>query len=135
MSVKLLYDFIEITLRHGCSPVNLLHIFTTAFLKNTSMWLLLVFIFKKNQYHDLYNHWFIIIKWVKRTRRKYFVRILKLTKWNWKYMGACPYYWPNLVSTFPYSDWIRRFTLWISVFSLNTGKYGPGKLRIQKLFT
>ena len=28
--------FIEITLQHGCSPVNLLHIFRTAFSKNTS---------------------------------------------------------------------------------------------------
>ena len=31
--VKLLCKFIEITLLHGCSPVNLLHIFRTAFLK------------------------------------------------------------------------------------------------------
>ena len=31
----------KITLRHGCSPVNLLHIFRTAFLKNTSGWMLL----------------------------------------------------------------------------------------------
>ena len=31
----------EITCRHGCSPVNLLHIFRTPFLKNTSGWLLL----------------------------------------------------------------------------------------------
>ena len=30
------YYFIEISLRHGCSAVNLLHIFRTAFLKNTS---------------------------------------------------------------------------------------------------
>ena len=30
------------TLRHGCSPVNLLHIFRTPFLKNTYEWLLLV---------------------------------------------------------------------------------------------
>ena len=29
----------EITLRHGCSPVNLLHIFTTPFTKNISGWL------------------------------------------------------------------------------------------------
>ena len=29
---------IRITLRHGCSPVNLLHIFRTAHLKNTSGW-------------------------------------------------------------------------------------------------
>ena len=32
-------NFIAITLRHGCSPANLLHIFRTTFLKNTSGWL------------------------------------------------------------------------------------------------
>ena len=36
--IKLL---IQITLRHGCSPVNLLHIFRTPFLKNTPGRLLL----------------------------------------------------------------------------------------------
>ena len=36
ISIKLQSNFIEITLRHGCSPVNLLHIFRTPFLKNTS---------------------------------------------------------------------------------------------------
>ena len=30
---------LKITIRHGCSPVHLLHIFRTAFLKNTSGWL------------------------------------------------------------------------------------------------
>ena len=35
ISIKLLCNFIEITLRHGCSPVNLLHIFRTALRKNT----------------------------------------------------------------------------------------------------
>ena len=39
---KLLRNFIEITLRHGCSPVYLLHIFRRPFLKDTSEWLLLV---------------------------------------------------------------------------------------------
>ena len=34
-------NFIEIALRHGCSPVYLLHIFRTPFLKNTSERLLL----------------------------------------------------------------------------------------------
>ena len=29
-------NFIEIALRHGCSPVNLLHIFRTPFPRNTS---------------------------------------------------------------------------------------------------
>ena len=37
--------FIEIALRHGCSPVNLLHIFRTPFLKNTSGWLFLKYNF------------------------------------------------------------------------------------------
>ena len=34
-------NFIEIALRHGCSPINLLHIFRTPFPKNTSGRLLL----------------------------------------------------------------------------------------------
>ena len=33
----------EIALRHGCSPKNLLHIFRTPILQNTSEWLLLQF--------------------------------------------------------------------------------------------
>ena len=37
----LLRNLIEITLRHGCSPVNLLHNFRTPFPKNTFGWLLL----------------------------------------------------------------------------------------------
>ena len=41
ISIKLERNFIEIALRHGCSPVNLLHIFRTPFLKNTSGRLLL----------------------------------------------------------------------------------------------
>ena len=41
VSIKLLYKFFEITLRHGRSPVNLLHIFKTPFPKKTSGRLLL----------------------------------------------------------------------------------------------
>ena len=41
ISIKLQSNFIEIALRQECSPVNLLHIFRTPFLKNTSGWLLL----------------------------------------------------------------------------------------------
>ena len=36
ISIKLQSNFIEITLRHWCSPVNLLHILRTPFPKNTS---------------------------------------------------------------------------------------------------
>ena len=41
ISIKLLCNFIEIALRHRCSPVNLLHIFRTPFPWNTSGRLLL----------------------------------------------------------------------------------------------
>ena len=41
ISVKLQSNFIEITLRHGFSPVNLLHTFKTRFPRNTSGRLLL----------------------------------------------------------------------------------------------
>ena len=36
ISIKLLCKFIKIVLRHGSSPVNLLHIFRIPFPKNTS---------------------------------------------------------------------------------------------------
>ena len=45
-------NFIEITLRYWCSPVNLLHIFRTSFSKNTSEWLLLNII-RKSHTHCL----------------------------------------------------------------------------------
>ena len=41
ISIKLPSSFIEITLRHGWSPVNLLHVFRKPFVKNTSGRLLL----------------------------------------------------------------------------------------------
>ena len=41
ISVKLQSKSIQITLRHGCSPVNVLHIFTTHFPKSTYGGLLL----------------------------------------------------------------------------------------------
>ena len=36
ISIRLLCSFVEITLRHGYSPANLLHIFITPFTKSTS---------------------------------------------------------------------------------------------------
>ena len=47
ISIKLQSNFIEIALRHGCSPVNLLHIFKILFLKNTSGQLLLAWSYSK----------------------------------------------------------------------------------------
>ena len=48
VAIKLLYNFIEITLWHGRSPVNLLYIFRTPSLKHISGWLLLRFLTEKN---------------------------------------------------------------------------------------
>ena len=52
-----------------------------------------------------------------------------LTTWNVSVFGVF------LVLIFPHSDWIRRDTLYLSVFSPNAGKYGPEKFRIRTLFT
>ena len=42
ISIKLQRSFIEITLRHGCSPVHLQHILRKPFPKTTSGWMLLL---------------------------------------------------------------------------------------------
>ena len=78
VSIKLLSNFIEIELWHGCSPVNLLHIFRTYFLKNTSGWLLLSFqpkvvfhietidlICNANQVTDFYMECYTGLKYVR----------------------------------------------------------------------
>ena len=49
ISIKLQSNFIEITLRRGCSTVNLLHIFRTPFPKNFSGWLLKPLITRKSR--------------------------------------------------------------------------------------
>ena len=54
ISIKLQSDFIEIVLRHGCSPVNLLHIFRIPFLKNTSGRLLISKIYHGLPLFELY---------------------------------------------------------------------------------
>ena len=51
ISIKLQRNLIEITLRHGCSAVNLPHVFRTLFTKNgkrftTSWWLLLLLLIR-----------------------------------------------------------------------------------------
>ena len=59
ISIKLLCNFVEITHRHGCSPVNLLHIFSTSFTKNTSGWLSL-FISRKWYHSHVCSYWTIL---------------------------------------------------------------------------
>ena len=50
------WNFIEITLQDGCSPVNLLHMFRTSFLQNTSRRLPLIFV-QLASMNVLYSMW------------------------------------------------------------------------------
>ena len=51
-AITLICNFFEVTLWHGCSSVNLLHIFRTPFFKNPSGWLLPNYMInKKSLYH------------------------------------------------------------------------------------
>ena len=50
--------FIKLTLQHGCSPVNLLHIFRTPFPKTTSRWLLLLYFLIAIKLNLTHNCWF-----------------------------------------------------------------------------
>ena len=83
---KSLCNFIEIKLRHGCSPVNLLHIFRTPFIKNTYGGLLLetprgVFKLLSNIYEEALS------------RKKFHYRKLtgsKIHLWHlWVNVNAC----------------------------------------------
>ena len=46
-----------------------------------------------------------------------------------------PVFMVFLVRIFSYSDWIRKDTPYLSLYSPNAGKYGAEKLRILTLFT
>ena len=57
----------QITFRHGCSPVNLLHIFRTSFPKNTSGWPLMKAVYQLRgtvKYVLLYFAFFVYVCWV-----------------------------------------------------------------------
>ena len=55
---KVALNFIEITLRNGCSPVNLLHILRAPFPRSTSGWLFLTFEFQISKFQKF--HTFVV---------------------------------------------------------------------------
>ena len=78
ISIRLLSNFIEITFRHGCSPLNLLHNFRTPFLKNTSGWLLLK-IYQSGEW--LMNCFFLIkYEWSKQNHECYIGCVCMISK-------------------------------------------------------
>ena len=76
ISIKLLAGFIEIILRHGCSPVNFLHIFRATFPKNTSRWKLLRLVFIK----FIFVHSWGLLKFSTSQRKALFVTLKALLK-------------------------------------------------------
>ena len=97
ISIKLQSNFIEITLRHGWSPPNLLHILRTPFLKNSPGRLLLLF-FDGTSRNSMSCFWCIL--W-----RFHFIRVCneKFSFYNFQ--------------TFLWMSWIAIF--WIANFLKN----------------
>ena len=54
---------------------------------------------------------------------------LKTTAWKVSVLGVI------LVCIFQHADWLRRDMEYLSIFSSNSGKYGPEYLQIRTLFT
>ena len=73
-SIKLQSNFIQITLRHGCSLVNLLRIFRTPFPKNTSGWLLLILVPVKGLTATWWEH---LATWIQ-------LMFITTVSWPWK---------------------------------------------------
>ena len=82
ISIKKQSNFIEIKLRHGCSPVNLLHIFKTPFPKNTSGGMLL--------------------------KQKNLRRLRSLYKWNCFFINECTEPKAKILGDFAYITCYKR---------------------------
>ena len=112
VSIKLPNNFIEITLRHGRRPVNLLHIFRTPFSRNTSGVLLMSVGAKevntiksnpeKNQKGVSFSH---IADWMSATSPKQTVLQLltgNFPKTSFRYYRTCSntrYWWQHSDTT------------------------------------
>ena len=84
ISIKFQSNFIEIALRHGCSPVNLLHIFRTTFLNNTSGRLLLKCVFRASvvEFNNMETCKPVILKWFQSKVQPYLGLRHESNIWN-----------------------------------------------------
>ena len=94
--IKLLCSFIEITLWHGCCPVNLLHMFRTPFLKITSG----------------YFYWHFTI-----VQKKTPVFKSEFVKWIWN----CILDHPGFHLKVSHSDYCKHW----SKYCINCGSFNP----------
>ena len=67
------------------------------------------------------------------------IYLTRSNRWQWKMFNRytlwkVSVFWVFLVHIFPHSDWIWRDTPYLSVFSPNIWKYGPGKLPNTDIF-
>ena len=114
--INLLNNFIEITLWHGCSPVNLPHIFRTLFIKNTSGQLLLNAAFNYLQKKVIQHQSRISVSCNKESENK------KLpSKWTLfallmfsllHSMSICPIFASNLLQT--HNILLKQFSFYLS---------------------
>ena len=127
ISMKLICNFIKITLRHGCSSVNLLLIFRPLFLKSTSWWLLLEkkksIIYENQEFIDKKSKYNIIHFWTSSLflmlGRCYVkvcsVPLLFLTlQWRMRVLFIIYYFW-NILLTLPKFSLNRLFLHYVKV--------------------
>ena len=94
--LKFLYHFIEITLRHRCSPVNLLHIFKTRFPKNFSVGLLLNFVFIRCNFPKFY---YVATRALGLQYILFYIHICSGHMYSWNFLDPCQYIHILLIKT------------------------------------
>ena len=126
----------DITGRDTSYQVSCLHLALGQANKKTQIWSL--FLSVQYQFHlkdkkkkniQKYRHFAqISIKWNVKKKRSIIIWLASLRE-------KCPYsefFWPVFSNI---SDWIRRDTPYLPLFSPSAGKYGPKNFRIRTLFT
>ena len=103
-------------LRYILTGLCLIKIFFQTFIRS---WIILV---SSNIFYKISTTFNMSEKWQTKSDK-----IIIITSWNVFVFGVF------LVRIFLHSDWIRRVTPYLSVFSLIAGKYGPEKLGIWTL--
>ena len=127
ISIKSQSNFIEITLWHGYSPVNLLHIFRIRFPKNTSGRLLLYDLrfFSCTWVQGLYQNRGICSNLSKNDPTQ--KRFLEISKRMSEWIKKCQQWWFDIVFNFPEISFLFLLAIVSSITELtqNTSLWFP----------